>query len=156
MFQFRAIESALSDGLLVLKSLLLAEYVRGFGDAGHMMFALKESVLEATRRRAFPQCPSRQSSVFCFPTIDDARAFDSTVEGNDRKHLYRCEIDITEPFIADTEFVRSANPVAPIAQQVQFLEEQAQRYWHGDQSDRPILELLAPPGTVKITARTDW
>jgi len=158
-FQFDAIASALNEGQLVLKSLLLADFWHQSGNPT-LGFALKETVLERIRAKEFAERPSRYSCVFLCPTKDDIVRFRETVrKSNDRPHLYLCTVEegaLPDLFEADISFVRSANILAPIQDQVNYLVDCARRYWQGDKSDDPTMELLAPIGAVKIAGMADW
>ena len=156
-FQFHAISSALKEGEAVLKSLLLSDYWHQLGKPT-LTFAFKETVLERVRASEFPDRPSRLSSVFLSPTKRDIIRFREDVRGtNDRPHLYTCRVAADAPlFQADMAFVRGANPLSPIKEQMDYLVQRARLYWQGQENDDPITEVLAPPRTVEITAAEDW
>ena len=52
--------------------------------------------------------------------------------------------------------VAAPDPLAPIADQMKILLDNAEVYWQGDDGDKTTSEIIAPPGSVKIAARTDW
>ena len=155
LFHVHAIESAMNEGSGVLKAVLLAEHIRSSGNSLHIQFAFNEVLLERMRVKFFPERPARNGSIFLSPTIADASAF-RALTSNHRPHLYVCEIEHDEPFIADLNLVTSASPLAPITAQIEYLETNGQRYWKGDLTDEPIREILAPSGAVKVTARAEW
>jgi hypothetical protein len=159
-FQFDALASALKEDHLVLKSLLLADFWHQSGKPT-LAFPLKEAVLEHIRAKEFPQHPSRHHCVFLCPTRDDIVRFRETVvrQNNDRSHLYVCTVEeeaIAKLFEADMSFVGSSNVLAPIRDQLGYLVDRARQYWQGRKSDNPAMEVLAPIGAVKVTARADW
>jgi hypothetical protein len=87
--------------------------------------------------------------------MSDAAAF-RVLTKDQRKLLYTCEIEHDDPFVADLNFVVTAKLLAPIKDQLTFLESNAQKYWSGVLTDNPIREILAPAGTVKIATSAGW
>jgi len=156
LWQWETIDSALNepDAMVrkaVLKSMLLADRERGKGELAPLAFVLKEAILERIRRAEFPDRPSRLKSIFVCPSKSDALAFQSNVQ--DRPYLYLCSVvDGTSLFEADMAYVGSANPLAPITKQLEYLIERARFYWQGHRTDEPTLEILAAVGSVKIAA----
>ena len=108
---------------------------------------LKESVLEIIRACDFPDKPRRLGSVFLCPTLEDAKLYQKFM--GDRPHLYVCDME-GDSHLADLGFVQSADPLMPIRQQLDELRGRARRYWSGDKSDNPIMEIITS-GRVAIT-----
>ena len=160
MYQFQAIQGALNEPpqarATILKALLLSDFVQNAGK-WFLTFAVKETILEHVRATEFPHRVSRYQAIFTAPTKKDAMLFREMVqrEGNDRPHLHICSID-GEVFTADLQYVGSPNPLAPMLKQVEYLIERGRLYWNGKHSETPILECLAQPGTVTVTAPVTW
>jgi len=160
-YQFDAIQSALIEPpearATILKALLLSDFVHGSGKS-RLAFAVKETILEHVRATEFPQRISRYRAIFTAPTKEDIMMFREQVRQGaetDRPHLHICHID-GEVFTADLRHVGSANPLRPMLAQVEDLLERSRSYWGGKQSDKPVLECLAKPGTVTIVAPAAW
>lgn len=159
---FQAVDSALRerDKEAILKSLLLTSHIARARPTvfSGVPFALKEIMLERIRRNEFPHRPSRIHCVYVCPSRDNIVAFRELVrKDNDRPHLYLCSLSAdTVVFEADMRYVESANPLAPIAEQLDYLTYRSRLYWQGQKSDQPMLELLAPAGSVEIAAIADW
>ena len=144
--------------LAVLKALLLTDIFIGQGKQQVLPFVLKEVLLEHVRAREFADKPGRLESTFLSPSLEDAQRFrEMTRQTYDRPYLYVCSVRYGVPiFRADVSHANSVNPLAPIDEQLNELLSRARTYWKGDESDNPCIELLAPLGTVNITAQTDW
>lgn len=159
LWQWETVESALDepDAVIrkaVLKSMLLADRYMGKGKKAPLVFVLKEVILERIRQAEFPDRLSRLKSIFVCPSKSDIASFQGIVR--DRPHLYLCSIaDHSSLFEADMAYVGIANPLAPITKQLEYLIECARFYWQGNKSNEPVLEILAPIGSVKIAASTD-
>ena len=154
-YQSRVLASAFSEGVAVLKSVLLAEVLRSGGKGDHIRVALREMVTEAVREQYYQDRPSRTTAVFASPSLEAALAF-AGVTNQERHHLYLCTIEDSNAFITDADFIRAYDVLAPISEQLGFLTDQAHAYWTAQRSPTPIPEILAQPGSVKITARADW
>jgi len=156
LWQWETVDSALNepDAVIrqaVLKSMLLADRHMGAGKAAPLAFVLKEAILERIRRAEFPDRPSRLKSIFVCPSKSGIVSFQGMV--GDRPHLYLCSIAVhSSLFEADMTYVGLTNPLAPIKKQLEYLIERARLYWQGHKSNEPILEVLAPIGSVKIAA----
>jgi len=89
------------------------------------------------------------------PSKSDIGLFQDMVK--DRPHLYLCSVaNGSALFEDDVTYVGSANPLAPIGKQLEYLVQCSRSYWKGHKSDKPVLEVLAPVGSVQITASADW
>ena len=159
LFQWDVIESALSepDRNAVLKSLLLADRFLGQGKSV-LPFVLKEVILERIRRSEFSDRPGRMQCTFLTQRKTDMIAFRENIcKGDDRPHLYKCSVDLSAPiFEADIHYVGTVNPLSQIGYQLDELAKRARLYWQGHQCDDPLLEILAPVGSVKVTATAKW
>jgi len=144
--------------LAVLKALLLTDVFIGSGTKQVLPFVLKEVIAEHVRSREFADKPERLKSTFLSPSIEDARRFrEMTRQFHDRPYLYECSIpDGTLLFSADAVILNSANSLAQIDEQVEYLTSQARAYWSGDECDNPCAEVLVPLGSVTITAEGSW
>lgn len=153
--RYEVLEAAYLDGGGMLKAVALAETARARGDLYQIQVAVREMVLEHVRRFKFPHLPSRQSCIFGSPSHADALLFRDTVN-KDRQYLYACAVEDNEPpFIGDLRRIPVFWVFGHILQ-VNTMGQFAQEYWSGDQAPNPILEVLAKPGSVKVTARADW
>ena len=160
LWQWETVDSALNEPeavvrKAVLKSMLLADRYTGKGKVAPLAFVLKEAILERIRRAEFADRPSRLKSIFVCPSKSDIVSFQGMVKN--RPYLYICSIDDgSSLFEADMVYVETANPLAPITKQLEYLIERARLYWQGHKSNQPMLEVLAPISSVKITASADW
>jgi hypothetical protein len=91
--------------------------------------------------------------------MEDAERFrDRLCESGDdeRPFLYRCDVSGEITFTADVTYVGGAPNLAPMETQIEYATLKAQLYWNGHRSDEPIIEVLAPPGSVTIIEAVNW
>lgn len=146
------IRSALAEGPSVLKSLLLGEALfltmsRSEGPVLYLPMHLKESVLEQVRISEFPDKPPRLGGVFLCPTLNDMDLFRKTFP--ERQYLYFCKIEGGVQVTLDLMHVATVDILLPVSDQLRQLMQRARRYWNGDHSDNPIMEIVTN-GTVTI------
>jgi hypothetical protein len=135
---YAIIRSALIDGPLVLKSILLNDAMNN-KDPFLPMY-LKESILEQVRITQFPNRPPRLGGFFLCPTLDDIRKFRNTFP--ERQYVYTCKVEGGVNAILDLTLVGRTDSLLPIADQLNSLRQRAVQYWSGNRSDHPIIEVV--------------
>ena len=136
------VHSAIVEGPLVLKSILLAEsYLLAAQDHdGCLPMYLKEIIFEQIRKEQFPNRPPRLGSKFLCPTLGDINKLKATFP--ERTYVYSCEINEGVSATLDLIFARSTTNLFPIDAQLNQLRTDAFHYWNGDLSNNPIMEVV--------------
>ncbi len=93
---------------------------------------LIENVFELVRRADFPDKPSRMESIFGWTSLKEAENFRDEYNGG---RIF--EISSERAFIGDQKFLSLTGTVIGTY-------EQARKYWSGERSQNPSLEVLIP------------
>jgi len=117
-------------------------------DAIFPMF-LKETLFEFVRSFRFTSRPSRFDSVFLFQSLVDAELFK---EEYARPHILVCKVQAARLMGLDMRLSGplATDPLAPIKQQTEELVGRAFRYWRGETTSEPCIEVLATGGVVTV------
>jgi hypothetical protein len=123
---------------------------------------LREVIFEQIRRDEYPAARCRIGSVYLFRTEDDARAYRQDVRGwygganagAQYLHLTAADIPAKQLFEGDTTLLAVLSPY--FDQNVANFTKSARRYWLGEQSETPLLEILAPPNVVRVDKVIPW
>ncbi|WP_151742978.1 DUF2441 domain-containing protein [Acinetobacter sp. TUM15113] len=100
-----------------------------------------EAIFELVRRLEFPELPSRMSSMFAWQSLNDALAFANSNHIGGFK-IHEVETESENIFIGDMNFLKTGG-------QVINSYVLARKYWSGETSSSPILEVLIPlPVTI--------
>lgn len=148
----QAVMSALREDPLVMKGLLLADVLEyALEDKNNQMSGtLLEVVLEQVREQHFPDMPTRIGARFLFSSQQDSIRYQQRFTRC--PHLLSCEVegDVSSPLNID--LIKRANALAPITEQLEFLNETAMNYWGGQPSDDAIWEYLTH-GKVTVVGK---
>ena len=93
-----------------------------------------EAITEQVRRADFPNLPSRMVSMFACQNKNDAQQFKNNYH-IDHANIFEVESD--EYFMGDMSLLT-------IGGQVMNTFELAYKYWSGERSDNPFIEVLLP------------
>ena len=147
---YAIIRSALIEGPLVLKSILLNDAINNKDPLLPMY--LKESILEQVRITQFPDRPSRLGGIFLCPTLDDIGKFRNIFP--ERQYIYTCKVEGGVKAILDLTLVTRADNLLPIADQLDSLRQRAVQYWSGNHSDLPIMEVVTNGKVTVLMGKT--
>ncbi|MCG2572348.1 DUF2441 domain-containing protein [Acinetobacter sp. ME22] len=93
-----------------------------------------EAIFEQVRRADFPTLPSRFTSMFAWQSKNDAHTFKNNYRSPNANIF---EVESEEYFLGDMSLLT-------IGGQVMNTFELAYKYWNGDRSDKPSIEVLLP------------
>ncbi|WP_436897734.1 DUF2441 domain-containing protein [Acinetobacter gyllenbergii] len=100
-----------------------------------------EAIFEQVRRAEFPNLPSRMVCMFGWQSINEALEFANTNHRGSFK-IHEVETDGENVFIGDMNLLKTGG-------QVVNSYALARKYWSGEHSSSPILEVLIPlPVTI--------
>lgn len=95
-----------------------------------------EAIFEQVRRAYFPNLPSRMVSMFAWQTLDEAVSFGSGSHVGGY-NIFEVDVDAEKVFVGDMRLLT-------IGGQVINAYALAHKYWNGERTSSPLLEVLIP------------
>lgn len=120
---------------------------------------LREVIFERVRRSHFPALRSRLKSVYLCRSIEHAQALrrNLAAAGEDRPYLHACScVPGIRLFEGDMAWVSGFYPHLNFGELIAVFAKNARRYWSGEKSETPVLEILAPSMVVRIEKPIEW
>ena len=120
-----------------------------------------EAVFEFVREREFPQCASRMRSNYFYDSMEHSRKlyeydYGSCPEDGEAVQLFEIELEDDSPACCDMNIYDEAYEAIKQREDVQGAIEAARRYFSGDRTAEPTIEIMSDKPARAVRTIDNW